>query len=408
MEILRSADFKFIEVRRKAFICSAILILAGLLSLIIRGGPNYGIDFEGGTLIQMKFMEPVGVSALRNTLNGIGYGDAIIQEFGSSKEVLIRIREEDDDALQQSSVAPKIVAAIRSSVSKTGPSKGLLDINSIGAREIRNILMTLPSLADNETEASAISDSIVAQRTEAGGLFSNISALSTIPRVTPEILDFLKGKTYAGDFIVVRQEMVGPKVGKDLRGKALLAIFWAVLGILVYISIRFRFRFAVAAIVALIHDVMITVGIFSILDREISLTIIAALLTIVGYSLNDTIVVFDRIRENSKALRSLPIAQQLNKSINMVLSRTLLTSLTTFMVVFCLFVFGGEVIRDFALALMIGVLVGTYSSVFVASPILFEWEQFVKGRKQEKASMSGLKAHPASARKVPKSKRSKK
>jgi len=183
-------------------------------------------------------------------------------------------------------------------------------------------------------------------------------------------------------FEVRREEKVGPKIGEELRGKAVWAILYAMLGILIYISWRFEFKFAVGAIAALFHDVLITLGIFSVLNKEISLAIVAALLTIVGYSLNDTIVVFDRIREDLAIMRGKSYGDIINASINQTLSRTIITSLTTLVVVICLFALGGEVIRDFAFALMIGVIVGTYSSIFVASPVLLEWHSRLLARKK--------------------------
>ena len=185
-------------------------------------------------------------------------------------------------------------------------------------------------------------------------------------------------------FEVRREEKVGPKIGQELKGKAIRAIFFALILILIYISWRFEFKFAVGAIVALFHDVLITVGIFSLLNKEISLAIVAALLTIVGYSLNDTIVVFDRIREDLAIMRGKSYEKIINASINQTLSRTIITSVTTLMVVICLFVLGGEVIRDFAFALMIGVIVGTYSSIFVASPVLIEWHSRLLAKKKYK------------------------
>jgi len=183
-------------------------------------------------------------------------------------------------------------------------------------------------------------------------------------------------------FEVRREEKVGPKIGEELKGKAVWAIFWAMIGILIYITWRFEFKFAVGAIAALFHDVLITVGIFSILNKEISLAIVAALLTIVGYSLNDTIVVFDRIREDLALMRGQSYEAIINASINQTLSRTIITSLTTLVVVICLFALGGEVIRDFAFALMVGVAVGTYSSIFVASPVLIEWHSRLLAKKK--------------------------
>jgi preprotein translocase subunit SecF len=185
-----------------------------------------------------------------------------------------------------------------------------------------------------------------------------------------------------GSIDLRRTEVVGPQVGAALRKQATLAIVYALVGILFYITIRFEFRFAVAAIVALVHDVMITMGAFAVTQKELSLPVIAAFLTIVGYSLNDTIVVFDRIRENLKAYRREGYEEVVNRSINETLSRTLLTSLTTMIVVLALFFLGGEVIHDFAFALLVGVVVGTYSSIFVASPVLIFWQRLLPSKKR--------------------------
>lgn len=200
-----------------------------------------------------------------------------------------------------------------------------------------------------------------------------------------EIMSTFAEKLPDNKSLIDRQEQVGPKVGEELKGQALLAILYSLLGIILYIWWRFEFKFGIAAVIALFHDVLITVGIFSLINKEISLTIIAALLTIVGYSLNDTIVVFDRIRENSRTLRRKPYSEILNTSINQTLSRTVLTSGTTMLVVLSLAIFGGAVIRDFAIALLIGVVVGTYSSVFVAAPVLVEWQAYQEQQQKVRA-----------------------
>lgn len=201
-------------------------------------------------------------------------------------------------------------------------------------------------------------------------------------RVADQIKEVLARDFPDNKFEVRREEKVGPKIGKELKGKAVWAILYAMIGILIYVSWRFEFKFAVGAIVALFHDVLITLGIFSIMNKEISLAIVAALLTIVGYSLNDTIVVFDRIREDLTIMRSQRYDAIINASINQTLSRTIITSLTTLVVVVCLFSLGGEVIQDFSFALMVGVIVGTYSSIFVASPVLIEWHSRLLAKKR--------------------------
>ena len=285
----RESHINFMGARKWAILGSLLVIGIGILSLVVKNGPRYGIDFEGGTLVQIKFNAPVDIDHLRETLKGLDLGEILIQRYGAKEEneVLLRISR------------------------TTGSLEGFED----------------------------------------------------------RIDDELTEKMGADAFDIRRVEMVGPKVGKDLREKGIWAIIFATLGVLIYTWWRFEFVYALGAIMALIHDVMVTIGAFSLTNREFTLPVIAALLTIIGYSLNDTIVVFDRVRDNLKLLRGRPLEDILNSSINQTLSRTILTSLTTFFVVFCLFVLGGEVINDFAFALIIGVIVGTYSSVYIASPV---------------------------------------
>ena len=279
-----------------AAICSLIMLIVSILSLILHGGPRLGIDFAGGTLVQIQFQEETTVDRIRSALKKINLEHSVIQQFGykDNNEFLIRTEKSTSDA------------------------KGL----------------------SGEIE---------------------------------DVLDVTYGK---GNFEVRRVEIVGPKVGKDLRQKGISAMLIAMLGILIYITWRFEFRYAVGAIIALIHDVLITVGIFSLSDKEFTIPIIAALLTIIGYSLNDTIVVFDRIRENIRKTRKQSLREVINSSINQVLSRTILTSVTTLLVVLALFFLGGAVIHNFAFALLVGILAGTYSSVFIASPTVLVWETF--------------------------------
>jgi preprotein translocase subunit SecF len=298
MEFLVSTHVNFLGHRRAAFILSGVLILAGIISLVVHGGPKLGIDFQGGTLVQVRFDSPIAADRIRDTLAGMGYADAEIQHFGGNREAIIRVREGTD-----------VAGAIIDALNAENP--------------------------DNHAEMR-------------------------------------------------REELVGPKVGGELRAKATMAIVYALIGILIYISLRFEFKFAVGAVVALMHDVMVTLGMFSLTGREISLPVIAAFLTIVGYSLNDTIVIYDRIRENKRKLYGKSFVDIVNISLNESLSRTLVTSLTTLLVVICLFFFGGEVIKDFAFALMVGVIVGTYSSIYVASPLVVEWQIAAERRKRRK------------------------
>ena len=292
MEIFkRVPQFDFMMRKTTAVVLSSTVILVGVISILVHGGLRYGIDFAGGTLVQLKFANPPVIEDVRDGLKTIGLGESTIQEFGSKYHLLIRV-EKSEEKLEE-----------------------------MGTR-IKNSLV---------------------------------------------------GKFQANNIVVERVEMVGPKVGKDLREKAILSIIYAIIGIVIYISWRFEFQYAVAAIIALIHDVLVTMGAFSLADKEFTLVVVAAFLTIIGYSLNDTIVVFDRIRENMRRKGKTLLVDVVNVSINQTLSRTILTSGTTLLVVISLFFLGGEIIHDFSFALMIGVLVGTYSSIFIASVFLVYW-----------------------------------
>ena len=293
MKIINSdTHFDFMGKIKMAMTISGLVILIGLGSVALSGGLKYGIDFAGGTLIQLQFKTPPDIEVIRDGLKTISLGESTIQEFGSKRDILIRIQRSEEK------------------------------LEAVGSK-VRNSL---------------------------GGKFNK------------------------EDITIERVEMVGPKVGRDLREKALLSILYAIIGIVIYISWRFELQYAVAAIIALVHDVLVTLGAFSILDKEFTLVIIAAFLAIIGYSLNDTIVVFDRIRENLRRRGKNTFVQSVNASINQTLSRTLLTSGTTLMVVVALFFFGGEIIHDFSFALLVGILVGTYSSIFIASAFLVYWD----------------------------------
>jgi len=294
VDLFVNADYDFLKIRRTAYIVSAALILVGIISLIMHGGPNYSIDFEGGLMMRISFEEPVDIGELRQVIA---------------------------EATQQS---PEVTR----------------DIDEVG-----NYIIRIEKL---EAEVGL----------ESAGL----------------IQTFLE-QTFQNNQLTIRSvEEVGPKVGAELRTKAIWAVIWAMLGILIYISWRFELRFAVVSVVTLFHDVLLVLGLFSVMNIEISLVIVGALMTIVGYSLNDTIVVLDRIREDLKRYRQEKYDWILNRAVNETLSRTVVTSVTTFLVVFILWVAGGSVIHDFAFALMAGVIIGTYSSIFVAAPLLAEWQ----------------------------------
>jgi preprotein translocase subunit SecF len=293
MQFLTDTNIDFIGKRKIGFIFSSILILAGVISLIVHGGPRYNIDFTGGKLLHLQFEKPVDIGELRSILSSAGHGDAEITHFGQENDVIIRT--------------------------------------------------SLEQVVDSPEQ----------------------SIHAVIKRAMPD-----------NPFTELQNDTVGPKIGKELKIDAFQAILWAMVLILIYIMWRFELRFSLGAILALAHDIIITIGIFSLMNIEISAPIIAAVLTIVGYSLNDTIVVFDRIRENFKVKQKdiESFKAIVNRSLNETLSRTIITSLTTLFVVLILYFFGGEVLRSFAFALIIGIIIGTYSSLFVASPFIVEWQ----------------------------------
>ena len=310
-QFLVNTNYPIIPLRRTMMTLSAVVILIGIGSLILHGGPNYGIDFKGGYKFIVEFTDAVDLGQVRGVVSDLGFEGSQVQDFGSPNEVLIIIEPEGD----------------------------------------------LPVADDN-----------------AGGDLVQI-----------RVAEGIRGAFADNPVVEISQEKVGPKIGGELRIQMLWAIIYSLLGIVVYITWRFEFRFSIAAILALIHDVLITLGIFSLLDKEINLTILGALLTIVGYSLNDTIVVFDRIRENLNLRRRGDSYETvINTSVNQTLNRTVITSMTTLIVVLILFFFGGAVIHDFAFALVVGVLVGTYSSIFIASPILVEWQASVMRRRERR------------------------
>ncbi len=311
MQFLRKTQINFLGQRKYAYLFSGTLILIGIISLILHGGPKYGIDFTGGTSLQVAFEKPITAGDLRESISDIGFGNAEIKKIGyeDQYEFIIRVEQMGENV--------DLAVLIENELTKDFP--------------------------DNKYDIRAVTE-------------------------------------------------IGPKIGGELRRAAIMAVLISLLGILIYISWRFEFKFAIGAVIALFHDVMITLGIFSLLNLEISLAVIAAFLTIVGYSLNDTIVVFDRIRENIKVMRRETFFNILNVSINQTLSRTIITSLTTLMVVAVLYFIGGEVIHNFSFALLVGIIIGTYSSIFVASPIVLEWQHKFESQKKKKSALHAARA----------------
>ena len=376
MRLIGTPEIDFIGLRRVGAAISGLLILVSLASIVLHGGLRYGIDFAGGTQVIVLFAEPPDLDALRETLEA-RVPDPQIQEFVSGEgreEVLIHTPQMDDD---DSSLLADFHAALNV-YDPSGATAGReLDFNTVSREALAGRLLEVNRLEFDKVvdlEAAAaeyerIADLVLGARDEVGLLRSWGEVEATT--VDPRVFDWLQETFYFGGHAVIRQEFVGPQVGADLSRQTASAMVLALAGLLGYISYRFEFHFGVGAVAALVHDVTIAIGAFSLTGREFNLPVVAAFLTIVGYSLNDTVVVFDRIRENAQQQRRMPLAERLNLSINQTLSRTLLTSGTTLIVVLSVFLYGGPVINDFAFALLVGVVVGTYSSIFVATPIYY-------------------------------------
>jgi preprotein translocase subunit SecF len=363
---------------------SLIFSVAGICSMLFWHGVPLGVDFKGGTLVYVKFASTPNLDQIRKDMDRAGLKDPKIQSYGApgSNEVLVALEEKEtsEAALDQGKNA--IIKALET---ENTQNSGKQDLNNTGPSSLAQYLLAKDPLrmgTDAPQRYQQIAQQIDDTRNKQhGGVLSSIDQLNGV--VPNEVLSLLQQDFYTSNFAVRNVEIVGPQVGGQLRHQALMATLYSLAGMLVYLWFRFELIYGIGAVVACFHDTIITVGFFSLLNKDISLTVIAAILTLIGYSMNDTIVVFDRIRENIKLLRREPLADIVNKSINQTLSRTILTSGLTFLTVLSLYVFGGEVLRGFSLALVIGILIGTYSSIAVAAPMLVayqDWRERKTGR----------------------------
>jgi preprotein translocase subunit SecF len=363
---------------------SAILLIAGLISWLHEGGLRYGIDFRGGTNVDVRFAQPPNIDQIRNALQTQGLGGSEIQAVSNgvtasnSNEVLIFVEQkgQGDQALDTSKA--QVLTALNAMYGAKDPGKP--DFNAATPSSLAEFLAAKDPLALSAAAGDRyeqLARRLLAYRDgPKNGVLTNFDDLSAVEGATPAVISALKTNFALGTFTIRNVEIVGPKVGAELRRQAIFVTLWALAGMLVYIAFRFELVFGAAAVLAVFHDVLITLGFFSILHFEISLTVIAALLTLVGYSMNDTIVIFDRIRENNRLLRKESFADVVNKSINQTLSRTILTSGLTFLTVLVLFLMGGQVLRAFSFALVVGIVVGTYSSFGIAAPLVVAWHHW--------------------------------
>ncbi len=386
IELFKQPNINWMGKAKYFYALSGILLLAGWTSIIVNGGLRYGIDFKGGTNVHVRFAQPPNVDKLRSGLVAQGLGNTEIQSISdianpTSNEVLIFVegKTQDDSDLDASRV--KVLNALNATYGVASSNKP--DFNAATPSSLAAFLSEKDPLFLSVSAGDRyqqLAKKILDYRDKvSNGVLTNFDDLSKVDGITSPVLSPIKNSYALGPFAIRNVEIVGPKVGAELRSQAILVTLYALGGMLVYIAFRFEWVYGAAAVLAVFHDVLITLGFFSLLRFEISLTVIAALLTLVGYSMNDTIVIFDRIRENSRLLRKEPFADLVNKSINQTLSRTILTSGLTFLTVLVLFLMGGQVLRAFSFALVVGIVVGTYSSFGIAAPLVVAWNHW-RGR----------------------------
>ena len=408
IELFKQPNIDWMGKAKYFYALSGILLLAGWASILFGSGIRYGIDFKGGTNVDVRFAQPPNLDKLRSGLAAQGLGNTEIQSISdianpNSNEVVIFVegKGQDEQALQAS--REKVLGALNATYGVSSSNKA--DFNSATPTSLAALLTEKDPLllsASAGDRYQQLAKKILDYRDKsANGVLTNFDDLSKVAGVTPPVLAVLKQSHVLGPFAIRNVEIVGPKVGAELRQQAIYVTLYALGGMLLYIAFRFQGGasvgqqffaqrgfagfvlrlldkgiFGLAAVLAVFHDVLITLGFFSLLHFEISLTVIAALLTLVGYSMNDTIVIFDRIRENNRLLRNESFADVVNKSINQTLSRTILTSGLTFLTVLVLFLMGGQVLRAFSFALVVGIVVGTYSSFGIAAPLVVAWNRW--------------------------------
>ena len=381
MEFFRDTNIDFLGKKWYFLAFSLVFSVAGVLSMVFWHGIPLGVDFRGGTLVYVKFAGSPNEDHLRATLQAAGLHNFRIQQYGpaANNEELISLdqKETAEQSLDQGKL--KIIAALAGNIPAGKP-----DLNNASRASIANYLLEKDPLhlgTDANVRYAAETDAVLNYRNVTkGGVLSSLDELGSATK--PEVVASLKDGFSLSNFGVRNVEIVGPQVGHQLQKQAAIAVGLSLAGMLIYLGFRFELIYGVAAVLTVFHDTLITVGAFSLTNKEISLTVIAAILTLIGYSNNDTIVVFDRIAENLKQLRREKLADVVNKSINQTLSRTILTAGLTFLTVVALYLFGGQVLHDFSFALVIGILIGTYSSIAVAAPILVayqEWRAEKKG-----------------------------
>jgi preprotein translocase subunit SecF len=384
VEFFRNPNIDFLGKKWYFIAFSLVFSVAGVLSMLFWHGIPLGIDFRGGTLVYVKFTHPPNLGTVRDDLDRAGLRNARLQSLGAagSNEILIDLPEEVSGQQELEGPKDQIIRTLGAN-----RAAGKNDLNNTSVLSLTSYLLQKDPLhlgTEAQKRYSEIAQAITNFRDRTkGGVLSSFAELAGV--ADPAALTSLEDGFFLSDFGVYQVEIVGPQVGKQLQHQAILATLYSLGGMLVYLAVRFEWIYGVAAVITVFHDTLITVGVFSLTNKPISLTVIAAILTLIGYSNNDTIVVFDRIRENLKLMRREKLSEIVNRSINQTLSRTILTAGLTFLTVLALFLFGGEVLHGFSFALVIGILIGTYSSIAIAAPIIVAYQDW-RSRKQRPAT----------------------
>jgi preprotein translocase subunit SecF len=398
VELFRGINVDWLGKKWYFLAFSLVFSVAGVLSILFWHHINLGIDFRGGTLVYVQFDQPPNLDRIRQAIDHAGIHDPRIQSYGTSKrQVVISLAQKETQESALDLGRQTIVQALNANYSPSGASnQGKLDLDNTSQGALTQFLQQndpehLAATGGGAQKYAQQAAAILSHRDrDLGGLFSNIDQLNGV--ADPAVVNQLKQGAYLSGFHVFAADIIGPQVGAALRKQALLATLYSLAGMLVYLWFRFELIYGVAAVVAVFHDTLITVGAFSLTNQEITLTVIAAILTLIGYSMNDTIVVFDRIRENLRISRRENLTSVVNRSINQTLSRTVLTSGLTFLTVLSLYLFGGEVLHGFSFALVVGILIGTYSSIAVAAPMLVAYQEWRAKRGKRAVLPAGKKA----------------
>lgn len=396
MQFLTNTHVPFLKYRKITVWLSIILSVVAVIELGFFTGLNLGIDFTGGTQLTVRFRDQPEVDTLRRQVESAGIKASQLQRIGAAedREVLIKIPVVEGS---EEGSGETLTTMLDSSYNPGRP-EGAFDLNQRGTDSLATLLREADPDGRGGAEAATaeaatgeepgsyyeeVAAKIIAARNEKK-IFASASDLDGIAEVSPQVISFLKSNTFIGSFNVLSIENVGPQIGTELRQKGILAVIFALIGMLAYIWFRFELRFGIGALVASFHDVLITLGLYALMNYEFNLPTIAAFLTLVGYSVNDTVIIFDRVRENRTRHRRMALEDVMDLSINQTLARTIMTSGTTLLATVALFVWGGEVIRGFAFVMLVGVIVGTYSSVYIASPFALLWDEYF-GRAQRDA-----------------------